>query len=147
VVRNVNGLVTDLRRDLADGGDVQSVLAQAHSTIEDVQSRIDAADIPALTAQLRHTAEAFSQLAQGAPTRDVIVQARVALVRLGKLTDSLEDVSRHANAGLSDTVAELTPILRDLRATMANLREASEAIRRDPGSVLLQGPPPRDHAR
>jgi len=147
MLRNVNGLVDDLRRDLAEGGDVQSVLAQAHRTIADVQSRIDAADIPALSAQVRLTAEAFGQLAQGAPTRDVIAQARAALVRLSKLTDSLGEVSRHADTGLSDTEAELTPILRDLRAAMANLREATEAIRRDPGSVLLQGPPPRDHAR
>jgi paraquat-inducible protein B len=147
VVRNVNGLVGDVRRDLADGGDVQSVLAQAHRTIADVQSRIDEADIPALTAELRRTAKAFGQLAQGAATRDLVAQARADLARLAKLTDNLADVSRHADTGLSDTEAELTPILRDLRAAMANLREATEAIRRDPGSVLLQGPPPRDRAR
>jgi ABC-type transporter Mla subunit MlaD len=147
VVRNVDGLVTDLRHDLAEGGDVQGALAQAHRTIADVQSRIDAADIPALTAQLRSTAEAFSRLAQGAQTREVIAQARAALARVSKLTDNLADVSRHADTGLADVEAELTPILRDLRATMANLREASEAIRRDPGSVLLQGAPPRDRTK
>jgi ABC-type transporter Mla subunit MlaD len=146
MLRNVNGLVSDVRRELDDGGDAQAVLAQARRTIADVQSRIDAADIPALSAQLRSTAEAFGQLAQGGPTRDVIAQARAALGRLARLTDELSQVSRHADTGLSDTEAELTPILRDLRAAMANLREATEAIRRDPGSVLLQGPPPRDRA-
>jgi hypothetical protein len=36
------------------------------------------------------------------------------------------------------------PLLRDLSATAANLRETTEALRQYPAGVLLGGPPPRE---
>jgi ABC-type transporter Mla subunit MlaD len=143
LVRQLDGLVGDVRRDVTQG-DLHAVLLQARQTITDVQTRVDASDLPGLSAELRRTSEAIMQLAAGKPTRDTVAQARAALARLPKLLDSLTQVANRADAGVADTEAELIPILRDLRASVANLRETTEAIRRDPGSVLLQGPPPRD---
>jgi ABC-type transporter Mla subunit MlaD len=143
LTKNLDGLLTDLRHELAGGGDVHATLDQARKTIADAQARLDAADLPALTAQLRRTGDAVAQLAQGAPTRDLVAQARAAVARLPKLLDGLTQTANRAGASLTDLEAELIPILEDVRATVANLRETTEAIRRDPGSVLLQGPPPK----
>jgi hypothetical protein len=85
-----------------------------------------------------------SQFAQGGPTRDLVAQTRAAVARLPKLIDSLTRTANSAGASVTDIEAELIPILEDIRASVANLRETTEAIRRDPGSVLLQGPPPKD---
>jgi hypothetical protein len=46
---------------------------------------------------------------------------------------------------VADVQAELMPILEDVRAAVQNLRETTETIRRDPGSVLQEGAPPRSH--
>jgi ABC-type transporter Mla subunit MlaD len=144
VVTNLDGLISDLRHDVAPGGDVHAALAQATGTIADVQARIDAADLPGLAAQLRQTGAAITQLAQGPPTREAVADARAALRRLPKLIDSLTDVANRAGTGVEDAKAELIPILEDVRAAVENLRETTESIRRDPGGVLLQGPPPKD---
>jgi paraquat-inducible protein B len=147
VVAHLDALIGDLRHELADGGDVHAALAQTSATIADVQARIDASDLPELSAELRQTAAAITALAQGGATRDAIAQARTALARLPKLIDSLTLAANHADSGLSDTEAELIPILRDARAAVANLRETTESLRRDPGSLLLQGPPPRGNLK
>jgi paraquat-inducible protein B len=144
LTRNVDGLVSDLRHELADGGDVHATLGQVRQTIADAQTRLDDADLPALSEQLRRTGDAVSQFAQGGPTRDLVAQTRAAVARLPKLIDSLTQTANSAGASVTDIEAELIPILEDIRASVANLRETTEAIRRDPGSVLLQGPPPKD---
>jgi paraquat-inducible protein B len=144
VVKNLDGLISDVRHEVAPGGAVQAAIAQATGTIADVQARIDAADLPGLTAQLRQTGAAITQLAQGPPTRAAVADARAALQRLPKLIESLTEVANRAGSGVEDTKAELIPILEDVRAAVENLRETTEAIRRDPGGVLLQGPPPKD---
>ena len=46
-------------------------------------------------------------------------------------------------SGVTDLTAQLTPILRDLRGTAANLRATTESLRENPGQ-LLSGPPPPD---
>jgi paraquat-inducible protein B len=147
LIKNLDGLVSDLRHEMASGGDVHAALDQARQTIADAQARIDAADIPALSAQLRRTGDAVSQLAQGGPTRDLVAQTRAAVARLPKLIDGLTQTANRAGAGVTDAEAELIPILEDIRTAVANLRDTTEAIRRDPGSVLLQGPPPKEPAR
>jgi hypothetical protein len=125
---------------------MHAAIAQATGTIADVQARLDAADLPGLAAQLRQTGAAVTQLAQGPQTREAIADARAALQRLPKLIDSLTEVTNRAGSGVEDAKAELIPILEDVRAAVENLRETTEAIRRDPGGVLLEGPPPKDKA-
>jgi paraquat-inducible protein B len=146
LVKNLDGLISDLRHEVAPGGAMHAAIAQATGTIADVQARLDAADLPGLAAQLRQTGAAVTQLAQGPQTREAIADARAALQRLPKLIDSLTEVTNRAGSGVEDAKAELIPILEDVRAAVENLRETTEAIRRDPGGVLLEGPPPKDKA-
>ncbi len=147
IATNVDGLLNDLRRDLADGGDVHATLASARDVIDDLRQRIDAADLPALTAQWRQTGTSFQNLADGRQTRALLAQTQAALAKLPPLLDSLQRTANHAGSGVTDLQVELIPILEEVRATVQNQRETTDSIRRDPGSVLQQGPPPRDPRR
>jgi paraquat-inducible protein B len=144
--KNAVGLLADLRHELKGGGDVQATLGQAQSAIAALRDQVVQADLPALTAQFRKTGTAFETLADGRKTREVLARASAALDKLPTLIASLQSFSGRAGNGISDLQAQLAPILEDARVAVENLREASEAIRRDPGSVLLGGAPPR-HAR
>jgi hypothetical protein len=83
-------------------------------------------------------------LADGKQTRELLAQAQADLARLPPLVDSLQRTADRAGSGVNDLRAELIPILEEARAAVQNLRETTESIRRDPGSVLWEGPPPRD---
>ena len=147
------GLITQLRATLKDG-DAHILMAQATDTLHAVQDAVAAADIPALTAQLQQTLAAAKGLAQGPQTKDLLRSATVATDRLAQATAklpqliaSLDAVAQRANAGSADLEAGLVPLLRDARTTVAALRETSEALRRDPGQVVLGGAPPRSSDR
>jgi len=144
IAKNLDGLTSDLRHDLGDNGDVHAVLDEAHTTLQDLRQRLDAADLPALTAQLRQAAQAVQALADGKQTRALLASAQAAVAKLPPLIDSFERTANHAGSGVNDLQAELIPILEEVRAAVQNLRETTESIRRDPGSVLWQGPPPPD---
>ena len=144
IVNKVDGLLDDARRDLGGSGDVHATLGAARTLLQDLQQRVDDADIPALTAQLRGAGASVQTLADGKQTRELLAQARADLAKLPPLVDSLQRTADHAGNGVNDLRAELIPILQEVRAAVQNLRETTESIRRDPGSVLWQGPPPRD---
>jgi len=144
IVNKVDGLLDDVRRDLGGSGDVHATLGAARTLLQDLQQRVDEADIPALTAQLRGAGASVQTLADGKQTRELLAQARADLAKLPPLVDSLQRTADHAGNGVNDLRAELIPILQEVRAAVQNLRETTESIRRDPGSVLWQGPPPRD---
>jgi hypothetical protein len=144
IVNKVDGLLDDVRRDIGGGGDVHATLGAARTLLQDLQQRVDDADIPALTAQLRKTGASVETLADGKQTRALLAQAQADLAKLPPLVDSLQRTADHASGGVNDLRAELMPILEEARAAVQNLRETTESIRRDPGSVLWQGPPPRD---
>ena len=67
--------------------------------------------------------------------------------KLPALITALEATSRRAGNSTADLQQSLVPMLRDMQATAANLRETTEALRQDPAQVLLGGPPPRERAR
>ena len=47
------------------------------------------------------------------------------------------------DSGVADLVQELLPVLRDARSVVANLRDATDELRRYPAQTLLAEPPPR----
>ncbi len=148
------GLIAELRGELGPTGDAHALITQATSTLHDVQSQLDAADLPAAAAELRQTLAATRSLEQGPQTRELLRSATEATQRLSQaaaalppLLASLDAVARRANAGSADLEAGLVPLLQDARTTVAALRETSEALRRDPGQVLLGAPPPRRSER
>jgi len=147
ISKNIDGLLTDLRGELSHNGDLHATLAQAQQAIADVQAELKDADLPALSHQLTQTAASIQTLAQGKQTKAVLSAAEDDLKRLQPMIASLQRTADRASGSVADIQSELLPILQDARATVQNLRETSESIRRDPGSVLLQGPPPRGQAK
>lgn len=142
-------LVTDLRRELREQGDVHMTLATLRDTLGDLRDTLAAAELPQLTAQLHRTAAGLDELVRGRQVHDVLGKADLALARLTALEQQLPGlitalhatVSR-ADNGAADLQAELSPLLQDARVSVQNLREASELLRRDPAQMLLGGPPP-----
>jgi len=142
VVDNVQGLITDLRHDVGAGGDINHALGSARAALDDARAQLDAANLPALAEQFRQAAASISTLSDGKQTRAVVAQTQAALAKLPPLIDSLQQTARRAGGGVNDLQAELLPILEEVHSAVENLRETTETIRRDPSSVLLQGPPP-----
>jgi multidrug resistance efflux pump len=137
-------LVTDLRREVGGAGDVHAALGAARAALDDMRAQLHDADLPALSAQLRRTGSAVETLAQGRQTRAVLDTAQADLQRLAPLITDMQNTVSRAGSGVADIQSELMPILEEVRAAVQNLRETTETIRRDPGSVLQQGAPPRD---
>ncbi len=143
------GLITELRGTLHDG-DADKLMVQATATLQTLQSAVSDADVPALAAELRQTLASARALAQGPQTRELLRSATAAtdkltqaVAKLPQLIASLDAVARRADSGSADLEAGLVPLLRDARTTVAALRQTSEALRRDPGQVVLGGAPPR----
>ena len=146
-------LVTELRGTLRDG-DAHALIVQATATLRTVQTALSDADVPALAAQLRDTLASARALAQGPQTQQLLRSATAAtdrlnqtVARLPQLIASLDAVARRADSGSADLEAGLVPLLRDARTTVAALRQTSEALRRDPGQVVLGAAPPRARDR
>ncbi len=143
------GLITDVRGELRQG-DLHESLSQTRSLLTTLESQIKQANLPALTAELRDTAAAYRGLAQGKPVTDMIANAgaatqklTTAIAQLPGLVESIEKLSRRVTASTSDVQADLTPVLRDMRAALSNLRDTTEQLRRDPAQLLFSQPPAR----
>jgi len=147
LVTNVDGLITDVRNQFGKNGDLRQTLVQARAAISDAQTQLTQSDLPALSAQLRRTGAAIEVLAQGKQTRALLDAAQADLQKLPPLIAAAQQTIGRAGNGVADLQSELLPILEAVRAAAENLRETTETIRRDPGSVLLQGAPPKGHAR
>jgi ABC-type transporter Mla subunit MlaD len=141
VMKNVQGLVSDLRTSIGAGGAVNGAVAAAKTTIDDIRAQIDAADLAGLSAQLKQTGAAISSLSDGKQTRAVLARAQESLAKLPPLIDSLQQTAGRANGGVNDLQAQLIPILEGVRVAVENVREITEALRRDPGALLGDPPP------
>ena len=146
-------LVTELRGTLRDG-DAHALIVQATATLRTLQAALSDADVPALSAQLRDTLASARALAQGPQTQQLLRSANAATERLNgaigrlpQLMAALDAVARRADSGSADLEAGLVPLLRDARTTVAALRQTSEALRRDPGQVVLGAAPSRSQDR
>lgn len=153
IVGNISGLLTEARAQLAGGGDVQVMLSDASRVMRDVRTAVERADLPAVAVELRQTVAAAQALITSRELRQAIAQGsaamtdvRQAAARLPASINQLEAGLRSARGATLDVQADLVPILRDLRAMTANLRDVTEALRRSPSQTLLGGPPPADRA-
>ncbi len=143
------GVLEDLRATMANG-DVHVVLEHAATLLRTTEETLKAADLGALTTDLRQTSTAFRDVAQSrdlqrtlAGTAQVADRLAVSAAQLPALIASLQATSRRADSGAADLQQGLGPLLRDMQATAANLRELTEALRRNPAQVLVGQPPPR----
>jgi len=146
---NFLSLVTDARAQAAPGGDLQVALAETSALLRSLRSTVDAADLPGMVVETRSTIAAIHALVDSRELRQTMTNSsaamaelRTAAARLPSTVNQLEAGLRSARGATLDVQADLVPILRDLRAMTANLRDVTEALRRSPSQTLLGGPPP-----
>lgn len=144
---HVDGLIASLQAELQPGGHANSAIIDAQATIAALRRQIEGADLPGLSAQFKATGASLQALADGQKTRQSVAAARDALEKLPPLIATLDRTARDTDRSLADLTAELLPVLKSARIAMENLRDASETLRRDPGSALWQGAPPREGSR
>jgi ABC-type transporter Mla subunit MlaD len=143
-------LITDLDRTVRDG-DIHQALAQTNDLLRTLQSSVQRADLPGLAADVRRTVNSVNGVVRGPQVHDLLVAATASANRLAAassqlvpLIAALQATTRRADNSAADLQQDLAPILRDVRAAAANLRDTSDALRRYPAAVILGGPPPRD---
>lgn len=148
LIVNVNGLITDLRGQ-TDGGDLSVALREASTLMQQLRAMTTAADVPGAVAELRATSAAVRGLADSQQIRDTLAalnataqDLRRTTARLPGTIGQLDQGLRAARNATTDVQADLAPLLRDLRAATANLRETTEALRRSPSQALWGAPPP-----
>ena len=148
---DVSGLASALREQVTSG-DVHDTLAEAATLLRTINAAVKGADLPALTAEVRRSAAALRQTVEGESTQKLLSNAALAAervataaARLPGLISSLQATAQRAGRGTADLEEGLMPLLRDMNATVQNLREMSESLRRYPAQVFGQ-PPPRNAA-
>ena len=149
LLESLGRLIDDLRVELA-AGDVHQTLASANDLLRGLRGAVDGADLPGLSADLRNTLNGIHAVADSKDTKELLANANLAADRLAAaaaklppLVATLDQTVHRVDNGFADLQQELTPVLRDARAAMMNLRDTTETLRRYPSQVLLGGPPPR----
>jgi paraquat-inducible protein B len=141
LVNNAAGLMADLRRQV-NGGEVAIALREASDTLTELRAEIRKARFEDTAAELRdaihHLGEAGRSTQELMSSREV----RDALARIPAAVTALEQTLRTARGTTADLQADLSPLMRDLRSSVANLRDTTEALRRNPSQTLLGAPPP-----
>lgn len=154
LVRNVAGLLENLRGQTGGEGDLARLAREASALVATLSTAVAEARIPETVGELRGTAAAARGLLEGRETRGAVANVsqaaaefRTAAARLPAVLAALEATLRSARGLTADTQADLDPILRDLRAAAANLRAASDQVRRSPSQALFGAPPPPPEGR
>jgi paraquat-inducible protein B len=144
----LTGMLIDLRAELASG-DVHTMLLEATTLLRATNEAVRAADLAGLTADLKRTSVSLRDTVQGEAMQKLLANGALAAERLSAasarlpaLIESLQVTARRAGNGTSDVEQSLVPLLRDMQATVQNLREMTESLRRYPAQVLSP-PPPR----
>ena len=148
LVNNINGLAQDLRQKVA-AADIDGALAAAKTLITELQTSLKQSDLPGVTADLRQTSQATREFLRGpqlqsvlANTANATAQLAAAAAKLGPLLAQVQGTVQRADGATADLSAELAGLLRNAAIAVANLRDTTETLRRDPGQVLFGAPPP-----
>jgi ABC-type transporter Mla subunit MlaD len=133
------------------GGELRQTFAEAALLLKTLRGDAEASDVPNLISEIRAAVAAIRTLAGGPQSQQLLAASAKTAERLGDavtrmpaLITALEAAVRRLNHGTADAQAELLPALRDARAAAASLRDTSETLRRNPSSILLGAPPPRN---
>ncbi|MEN0075933.1 MAG: MlaD family protein [Paracraurococcus sp.] len=145
---NVIGLAADMRHQVQDG-DLATTLREASGLLRDLHTAVNQADVPAIAGEVRGAAADARQLLGGREVKQALTnlstataELRAASQRLPGSVTNLDATMRTARSVTTDIQAELAPILRDLRAAVANLRDTTEQLRRNPSQAIFGAPPP-----
>ena len=103
-----------------------------------------------MAADLKQTSQSLRTVAQSpeigrflAGSATAAEKLTQAIAQIPPLIAAVQGVTRRADGGVADTQQALVPLLRDLLAATANLRDMTDALRRDPAQILTGAPPPR----
>lgn len=142
-------LLASLQASLSDG-DAHTVLVRLATLLQTTDQALKAADVGALSADLKRTSTAVRELAQSRDLQRTLANAAQASDRLAAasaqlpaLLSSLQSTTRRADHGVADVQAAIGPLLRDLQVSAANLREMTDSLRRNPAQLVTGQPPPR----
>jgi ABC-type transporter Mla subunit MlaD len=150
IAQDLAGLIAELRRQTASVplGDVAE---EARGTLAAARRIAESPDIAETLAETRRAVADLRELIGGPELRAGLAgltaasnELQRATTRLPSVITQLEAMLRTARGSTSDVSADLAPLLRDLRATSANLRDVTEQLRRSPSQTLLGAPPPRE---
>ncbi|MFC3126562.1 MlaD family protein [Pseudoroseomonas globiformis] len=141
--------VVALVRGQLENGDFARALSEGAGTLADLRLILSQSDLPGLVTELRGVSSDLHALVGGPEAKAALNNAAAAseelrrsMQRLPAVITALEQTARTARVTAQDTNADLGPLLRDLRATVTNLRDTTETLRRAPGQVLFGAPPP-----
>jgi hypothetical protein len=141
LVNNAAGLMGDLRRQVSDG-EVATVLREASETLAEIRTELRKVKLDDTAAELRGAIATMGDAGRSAQELLASREVRDALVRIPAAVTALEQTLRTARGTTTDLQADLSPLMRDLRSSVANLRDTTEALRRNPSQTLLGAPPP-----
>ena len=141
LINNAAGLRGDLRRQVSDG-EVAAALREASETLVELRGAIRNARLEDTAAELRGAIANMGDAGRSAQELLTSREVRDALVRIPAAVTALEQTLRTARGTTTDLQADLSPLMRDLRSSVANLRDTTEALRRNPSQTLLGAPPP-----
>jgi paraquat-inducible protein B len=141
LINNAAGLMGDLRRQVSDG-EVATALREASETLVELRGAIRNARLEDTAAELRGAIANMGDAGRSAQELLTSREVRDALVRIPAAVTALEQTLRTARGTTTDLQADLSPLMRDLRSSVANLRDTTEALRRNPSQTLLGAPPP-----
>jgi paraquat-inducible protein B len=141
LVNNAAGLMGDLRRQVSDG-EVATVLREAGETVAELRAEIRKVRLEETANELRGAIANMGDAGRSAQELLASREIREALVRIPAAVTALEQTLRTARGTTADLQADLSPLMRDLRSSVANLRDTTESLRRNPSQTLLGAPPP-----
>jgi len=146
LVNNAAGLMGDLRRQVTDG-EVATILREAGETLAEIRTELRKVRLEDTAAELRGAIATMGDAGRSAQELLASREVRDALVRIPAAVTALEQTLRAARGTTTDLQADLSPLMRDLRSSVANLRDTTEALRRNPSQTLLGAPPPPNRER
>ena len=141
LINNAAGLMGDLRRQVTDG-EVATTLREAGETLAEIRTELRKVRLEDTAAELRGAIANMGDAGRSAQELLASRELRDALVRIPAAVTALELTLRTARGTTTDLQADLSPLMRDLRSSVANLRDTTEALRRSPSQTLLGAPPP-----
>jgi ABC-type transporter Mla subunit MlaD len=141
MVDQVSSLMTVLNQELSTGN-AHKALANANTLLVNLNNQVTQSNLPATT-------QAVRTLADGPRTQQILAQLSQTTAQLNKVSVELPALVAASQATISqasettaDLQSQLIPILQDMKATTANLRELTSSLQRNPSSALLGAPPP-----
>ena len=141
LVNNAAGLMGDLRRQVSHG-EAATLMREVGDTMAELRAEIRKLRLEETGNDLRGAIASMGDAGRSAQELLASGEIRDALVRIPAAVTALEQTLRTARGTTTDLQADLSPLMRDLRSSIANLRDTTEALRRNPSQTLLGAPPP-----